>query len=83
MPKRNVEYYSRILALKHGITKSGAKLLLMHAFKNLAKNIEAGNDIRIPHFAHIYFNKKYFARYLKKMNENKESQKKNNGTKTK
>lgn len=69
MPKRNVEYYSKILALKYGIKKKDAHKVLMNAFKNLARQIEKGNDVRIPHFGHLYFNKSYYAKYIKETND--------------
>lgn len=64
MPKRNVQYYSKILAVKYGISKKDATRVLLRAFKKMASQLKKGNDVRIPGFGHIYFNKEAWSDFL-------------------
>jgi len=71
MPKKSVKDYVKPLAIKYGISQKAAQLILMHGFKQMSKYIQNGKDVRIPHFGHIYFDKKYFSNYLKKVNDDR------------
>jgi nucleoid DNA-binding protein len=69
MPKKKVEDYVKPLAIKYNITQKQARMILTHAFKQMCKYIENGKDVRIPHFGHIYFDKKFYSKYLHKSDE--------------
>jgi len=71
MPKKSVSDYVKPLAIKYGLSQKQTRMILMHAFKQMAKYIQNGKDVRIPHFGHIYFDKKYFSNYLKKVNDDR------------
>ena len=64
--KKKCKDYAGILAKKHGITKAQARAILVYFTSSMATEMINGNDIRIPMFAHIYFDKEYTALKIKK-----------------
>ena len=61
-PKK-IEDYVEILADKYNLPKSNVRKILLFGMKNIIKMIQAGEDIRIPKFGNIYFDKKTFSNY--------------------
>lgn len=61
---RNVDYYAKKLAKKHGIPIKIMRKILMFGMKNLCWCIYSSQDVRIPKFGHIYAEKKPSVRGL-------------------
>tara|TARA_B100000686_G_C16451298_1_gene792198 strand:+ start:510 stop:815 length:306 start_codon:yes stop_codon:yes gene_type:complete len=71
-PKR-VEDYVEILSKKYNLPKKNVREILMFGMKNITRMIKDGEDVRIPKFGNIYFDKKIFINYLKKKEKNGET----------
>ncbi len=74
--KNKCKDYVKALALKHNLSKEQVNALLVYFMSSMADEIETGNDIRIPKFAHIYFDKQYKAKII--INNFKERQENGN-----
>jgi nucleoid DNA-binding protein len=61
--KRNVAYYAKIIAKKHGLKQKDVQKLLTYGMKNVVKMIENGEDVRLMKLGHIYFDKKLYSKY--------------------
>ena len=66
MQSKNVKYYSKLISKKYKIPQKIVHFVLMYFMKNVIRTIKNGNDIRIPKFGHIYFDKKALINYHKK-----------------
>jgi nucleoid DNA-binding protein len=65
--KKRVDDYTKAIAKEHGITKKQAREIIMYAMKNVCQMIRKGEDIQLQHFGSIYFNKKSYSNYLRKL----------------
>lgn len=64
--QKNVKYYSKLIAKKYNLPQKTVHFVLMYFMRNVITTIKNGNDIRIPKFGHIYFDKKALINYFKK-----------------
>ena len=70
LSKKTTNDYVAEVAKEFGITKKAARQILMFGSKNICRMIKKGEDVQLQHFGSIYFNKKAYSMYLKKMREN-------------
>lgn len=62
--KKKVKDFEKDLAKKYGLSIKQVHQILMLGMNNIMEMIKKGEDIRIPKFGNIYFNKKAFVNYL-------------------
>jgi len=69
MERKNVKHYSKLIAKKYKLPQWMVHHVLMYFMRNVITVIKKGDDIRIPKFGHIYFDKKALINYFKNVNK--------------
>ena len=75
--KKVTKDYVDELAKKHKLPKKTVQKILQYGMKNVCRMIYAGEDIQLPHFGTFYYNKEFYANYLKAVRNAKDKQNNN------
>lgn len=66
LKKRNTESFAKEIAKELGVSQKAVKFILSFGMKNVCRMIARGEEIRLDHFGHFYFDKMAYGAYLKK-----------------
>lgn len=66
LEKKYTKNYIKKLSEKYNIPQKDVKVLMVHGLQNVCRMIFRGQDIKVPHFGNIYFDKNKFSKRLKK-----------------